>query len=105
MCTINLIGTPNVICTLYLCRSSDGLSLVVASTDGFCSVVNFKAADLGNVYKEERVNEEKVDVERDDNDLKPVPKKLQESCEVPEVKENQNKPNEKKRVQLITLSK
>ena len=33
-------------------RSSDGNTLLVASTDGFCSVVNFKEGEIGEVYDE-----------------------------------------------------
>jgi len=32
--------------------SPDGNSLIVASSDGFCSVVNFKEGEIGNVYDE-----------------------------------------------------
>jgi len=32
--------------------SSDGNTLLVASTDGFCSVVNFKEGEIGEVYDE-----------------------------------------------------
>ena len=36
-------------------RSSDGNTLLVASTDGFCSVVNFKEGEIGEIYDENSV--------------------------------------------------
>ena len=40
-------------------RSSDGNTLVVSSTDGYCSIINFKKGELGEIYKprEELVKE------------------------------------------------
>ena len=39
-------------CRFSFFRSSDGNTLLVASTDGFCSVVNFKEGEIGEVYDE-----------------------------------------------------
>ena len=40
-------------------RSSDGNTLVVSSTDGYCSIINFKKGELGALYqpREELVKE------------------------------------------------
>ena len=40
-------------------RSSDGNTLVVSSTDGYCSIINFKKGELGAIYqpREELVKE------------------------------------------------
>ncbi len=38
-------------------RSSDGNTLVVASTDGFCSLIRFKPGELGQIYTDEAVTE------------------------------------------------
>ena len=32
-------------------RSSDGNTLVVSSTDGYCSIINFKQGELGQIYQ------------------------------------------------------
>lgn len=32
-------------------RSSDGLLLVISSTDGFCSIVSFEAGELGKPWE------------------------------------------------------
>ena len=31
-------------------RSADGNTLIVASTDGYCSIINFQAGQLGTIY-------------------------------------------------------
>lgn len=44
-----------------ICWSQDGLILIASSTDGFCTVVNFKEGELGTVYTkkiEESVQED-----------------------------------------------
>ena len=32
-------------------RSSDGNTLVVSSTDGYCSIINFKSGEIGQIYQ------------------------------------------------------
>ena len=34
-------------------RSTDGLTLIISSSDGFCSTLSFKSGELGEVYKGE----------------------------------------------------
>lgn len=42
----------NVIVNYYVhSRSSDGLLLVISSTDGFCSFVSFEAGELGKPWE------------------------------------------------------
>ena len=53
-------------------RSSDGNTLVVSSTDGYCSIINFKEGELGQIYQaQEVINENdlqsKCDIEQDKN--------------------------------------
>ena len=38
-------------------RSSDGNTLVVSSTDGYWSIINFKAGELGQVYQPKDVSD------------------------------------------------
>lgn len=36
-----------------MCRASDGLTLVISSSDGFCSTLSFSPGELGEIYKGE----------------------------------------------------
>lgn len=38
-------------CTIFLYRSSNGRILVVSSTDGYCSIIDFSENELGRVYE------------------------------------------------------
>lgn len=50
--------------------SIDGLLLVAASTDGFCTVVNFKIGELGSTYvkEEEEVEETEEEIKEDNKE-------------------------------------
>jgi chromatin assembly factor 1 subunit B len=39
--------------TNVYCRSGDGLTLVISSSDGFCSTLSFAHGELGDIYKGE----------------------------------------------------
>ena len=101
---------------------------MVGSTDGFCSIVNFKSSDLGQAYEKERGKETKtenlpdkksggtdVNGKRDSldikkvksvkEDMKPSSKRIQPI----KISSESSKPaaeqqEKKKRVPLITLS-
>lgn len=57
---IIVIGRFNLLIELDF-RSSDGNTLVVSSTDGYCSIINFKRGELGEEYiptdTKENINE------------------------------------------------
>merc|ERR1711997_1429080 len=55
--------------------SSDGNTLVVSSTDGYCSIINFKVGELGQIYQPQEVLNE--------NDL-------QSKCDIDQDKKPQN---------------
>merc|ERR1712018_654906 len=114
--------------------SADGNTLVVSSTDGYCSIINFKHGELGEVYRpteiKENINEVDIDssvIESDDK--KANPDICPMDVEVPNVDLSQNNLNNsfssekvlndsnaiidgkkkspekpRKRIQLITLS-
>ena len=69
---------------MLLQRSSDGNTLVVSSTDGYCSIINFKTGELGQVYhpkdsseKEDMVmkNEALQENNNDDNNVTAIEEK------------------------------
>lgn len=90
--------------------SADGNTLVIASTDGYCSIVNFRPGDLGTVFEprdEEatmETNEEEADVQKSKDGI-PLNKEGVASpaeIKIRSLKEG-GRPNPK-RLQLITLS-
>ena len=38
---------------VFLCRSSDGCTLVTSSTDGYCTIVTFTEGEIGTPYIDE----------------------------------------------------
>lgn len=91
-----------------LIRSSDGLLLIVSSSDGFCSIICFSKEELGVPYMdngtvkiieaEESIVQE--DIEKIPNNDAPLEIKKNEEKQTLDVSE----PPTKKRVQLVTIS-
>lgn len=53
VCPFSLSLVIFVIASLRRGRSSDGLTLVISSSDGFCSTLSFAPGELGDIYKGE----------------------------------------------------
>ena len=53
---------PDTLKNLLSFRSSDGNTLVVSSTDGYCSIINFKQGELGQIYQPQDVLNQENDV-------------------------------------------
>ena len=45
-------------------RSSDGNTLVVSSTDGYCSIINFKSGELGQIYQPKEPTDNDIPVHK-----------------------------------------
>lgn len=92
-------------CVAFI-RSSDGLLLIVSSSDGFCSIISFSKEELGKPFTDNTLvnamETEESFVQEDNEEVLNTPNKETPKEEVKQAVDF-SEPT-KKRIQLVTLS-